>query len=286
MWKPAVPLIQSSNCCQNDSLQRRAKFNTAHSTSRLQRIVYRAVWLCYVPAGAKLCLESSTFEINFMALDKDPMHATMLKSFAQDVLNSLQNRKWCNGATVHQLGILVPHDDCYFSKALPQFKLRNYAVSSKKLTVVKWGIMPCLAFENAELYHVFCHGQCTVSTLLLIWLHSVFSHYKIHLVNALTERCIKTAIGIMKASWCHKLTNQLSLYVQHPAVSGPRNFRTSRSISITHSSTNLRTRQLWDINMLTTALHSSKQAEKWRQVRETFHKCSQMLVKKNSPMSS
>ena len=68
--------------------------------------------------GAKLCLEGSTFEVCFMALDKDPMHATMLNSFVQDVLNSLQNRKWCNGATVHQLGILVPFDDCYFSEAL------------------------------------------------------------------------------------------------------------------------------------------------------------------------
>jgi len=98
--------------------------------------------------GAKLCLEGSTFEVCFMALDKDPMHATMLNSFVQDVLNSLQNRKWCNGATVHQLGILVPFDDCYFSEALCngtlQFKMRNYAVSSRKLTVVKWGIMPCL----------------------------------------------------------------------------------------------------------------------------------------------
>jgi len=80
---------------RNDSFHRRVKINTARSTSRLHHDVYRAVWLCQVPMGVKLCLESSTFEVCFMALDKDPMHATMLNSFAQDVLNSLQNRKWC-----------------------------------------------------------------------------------------------------------------------------------------------------------------------------------------------
>jgi len=30
-----------------------------------------------------------------MALDKDLTHATMRNSFAQDVLNSSQNKKWC-----------------------------------------------------------------------------------------------------------------------------------------------------------------------------------------------
>ena len=92
----------------------------------------------------------------------------------------------------------------------------NYAVfSSLKCRIMPWS------------------GQLTVSTSLLIWLHSLFFHInKIHLVNTPTEWCITNAIGIIKASWRHRLTNQLSLYVQRPAVSGPRNFRISRSISI------------------------------------------------------
>jgi len=134
----------------------------------------------------------------------------------------------------------------------------NYAV----FTSLKCGIMPCVLPWT---------GQCTVSTSLLIWRSFCFFNInKIHLVNTPTEWCIKNAISIIKASWRNKLTNQLSLYVQCPAVSGPRNFRTSRSISISRSSTNLRTRQLWDI-MFTTALHSSKQAEKCPRVRETFN---------------
>jgi len=84
--------------------------------------------------GAKLCLEGGIFEVCFMALDKDPTHATMRNSSAQDVLSSLQNRTGCNGATVHQLGILVPFDDCYFSV-------------HSTLHSLKCGIMPCLA-EN------------------------------------------------------------------------------------------------------------------------------------------
>jgi len=70
---------------------------------------------------------------------------------------------------------------------------------------------------------------------------------KIHLVNVPTEWCITNTIGLIKASWRHILTNQLSQYVQRPAVSGPTNFITSRSISISRSSTNLHTPQLWDI---------------------------------------
>jgi len=62
-----------------------------------------------------------------------------------------------------------------------------------------------------------------------------------------------------------------SLYIQHPAVSGPRNFRTSKSISMSHSSTSLRAWRLRDINMFTTALHSPKQTEKRPRVQETFH---------------
>ena len=70
---------------------------------------------------------------------------------------------------------------------------------------------------------------------------------KIHLVNVPTEWCITNTIGLIKASWRHILTNQLSQYVQRPAVSGPTNFITSRSISISRSSANLHTPQLWDI---------------------------------------
>jgi len=145
----------------------------------------------------------------------------------------------------HLMTVTLPKHCAQYTS---QFKMRNYAVSSRKLTVVKWGIMPCLAVQNAVLCHAFCRGQCTVATSLLIWLHSLFFHInKIHLVNVPTEWCITHTIGMIKASRRHRLTNQLSLYAQRPAVSGPRNFRNSRSISISRSSTNLRTRQLWNI---------------------------------------
>ena len=91
---------------------------------------------------------------------------------------------------------------------------------------------------------------------------TLFHINKIHLVNVPTEWCITNTIGMIKASWRHRLTNQLSLYVQRPAVSGPRNFRTSRSISISRSSTNLRTRQLWDIKHKTCSqLHCTVQSK-------------------------
>jgi len=51
-----------------------------------------------------------------MALDKDLTHATMLNSSSQNVL--IFYRTDGNGATVHQLGILVPFHDCYFTEAL------------------------------------------------------------------------------------------------------------------------------------------------------------------------
>ena len=73
-----------------------------------------------------------------------------------------------------------------------------------------------------------CCNFVTYLASLFLFLHI----NKIHLVNTPTEWCITNAIGIIKASWRHRLTNQLSLYVQRPAVSGPRNFRISRSISI------------------------------------------------------
>jgi len=40
--------------------------------------------------------------------------------------------------------------------------------------------------------------------------------------------------------------------------------------SLFHSSTNLRVRQLWHINVFPTAVYDQKQAEKWPQVRKTF----------------
>jgi len=132
--------------------------------------------------------------------------------------------------------------------------MQNYAVSSS----LKYAVG--LTTDNALLQLRYLFG------------FTLFFHInKIHLVNAPTDWCITNAIGIIKASWRHRLTNQLSHYAQRPAVSAPRNFRTSRSISISRSSTNLSTRQLCDINMTTTALHSPKQAEKWPRVRETFH---------------
>jgi len=217
------------------------------STPRVQlqgfSTLYRAVWLCRVPAGAKLCLESSTFEVYFMASDKDLTHATMLNSSAQYVLNFLQNIwQWCYCTRTWN-----------FSSIWWLLLYRGTAHST--LHSLKCGIMPCLAVQNAEL----CRGQCTVSTSLLILLHSLFFHInKIHLVNVPTEWCITNTIGMIKASWRHRLTNQLSLYVQRPAVSGPRNFRTSRSISISRSSTNLRTRQLWDIKQLHCTVQSKQ----------------------------
>jgi len=42
---------------------------------------------------AKLCCESSTFKVNFMALGNYQTHANMFDTFAPDVLNSLQNKK-------------------------------------------------------------------------------------------------------------------------------------------------------------------------------------------------
>jgi len=53
-----------------------------------------------------------------MASDTEVTHATMLNSFAQDVLNSSQNKKSWSCRLLYQLGILVSFDDCYFSKAL------------------------------------------------------------------------------------------------------------------------------------------------------------------------
>jgi len=45
----------------------------------------------------KLCLESRTFKVYFVALYNDLTHVTMFDTFAQDLLNSLQKK---NGAAV------------------------------------------------------------------------------------------------------------------------------------------------------------------------------------------
>ena len=127
---------------------------------------------------------------------------------------------------------------------------------------LKCGIMPCVSPQTMHCLNIV---TCLASLFLFFHIN------KIHLVNAPTEWCITNAIGIIKALWCHRLTNQLSHYIQRQAVSGPINFRTSTSIFISRNSTNLRTRQLWDINMSTTALHSLNQPEKWPRVWEMFH---------------
>ena len=146
----------------------------------------------------------------------------------------------------------------------------NYATSSN----LKCRIMLCV---SPRTLHCFNFVTCLASLFLFFHIN------KIHLVNAPTEWSITNAIGIIKASWRHRLTNQLSHYIQQPAVLGPRNFRTSKSVSISGSSTNLLTRQLWDINMSTTAFHSPKQAEKWPRVQETFDGwCRRLLRHKRS----
>jgi len=51
-----------------------------------------------------------------MALGNVPTHATVLITFAPDLLNSLQNEK--GASTVHQQQTLVSFDNCWFSEAL------------------------------------------------------------------------------------------------------------------------------------------------------------------------
>ena len=231
MWKPVVPLILLSNCCRNDSLHRRAKINTAHSTARVQHIVYRAVWLCLVATGAKLCLERSTFKVHFMALDKDLTHATMLNSFAQDVWNSSQNKNWC---TCKLLYTCTPTWNFSFIWRLLLFQ----STAHSTLNSLKCGIMPCLMESNScqmRNYAVSSSLRCGIMPCVpprtmhcfnfvtcLAWLFLFFHINKIHLVNAPTEWGMTNVIGIIKVSWRHSLTNQLSLYVQRPAIWGPR----------------------------------------------------------------
>jgi len=64
-----------------------------HSTSSLQHIVFDTTWMCPVPKGAKLCCESSTFKVYFMASGNDLTRATTFDTFAQEVLNSIQNKR-------------------------------------------------------------------------------------------------------------------------------------------------------------------------------------------------
>jgi len=47
--------------------------------------------LCLV-TSVKLCLESRTFKVYFVALYNDLTHVTMFDTFAQDLLNSLQKK--------------------------------------------------------------------------------------------------------------------------------------------------------------------------------------------------
>ena len=80
--------------------------------------------------------------------------------------------------------------------------------------------MPCLTVSNAELCHVFRRGQCTVSILLLAWLHSEISKRKYYqsqflecgndsaklwkLINTLTNSQVKTH------SYPNKLLNPIN----------------------------------------------------------------------------
>jgi len=93
-----VQLIGLSNHCQNDSLHLCAKINT-----RIQLPGFTT--LCTGLSGCVFSLRVQSlspkqhFKVYFMALDKNLMHATMLNSFAQNVLNSSQN-KFKSGAPV------------------------------------------------------------------------------------------------------------------------------------------------------------------------------------------
>ena len=68
MWKPAVPLIRSSNCCRRDSLHRHAKINTERSTSRLQQL-YTGLSGCAVSLQLRSFVWKAAL-LNFMALDQ------------------------------------------------------------------------------------------------------------------------------------------------------------------------------------------------------------------------
>ena len=66
------------------------------------------------------------------------------------MLNSLKNKEWCTAPVLYTnfefcfhvtTVTFLKHCTHYTS----QFKMWNYVVSSRKLTVVKWGIMLCLA---------------------------------------------------------------------------------------------------------------------------------------------
>jgi len=133
-----------------------------------------------------------------MALDNYLMHATMFNIFAADALNSLQNKKWCT-CNVHQLRILVYFRKQHWLQHTSQFKMLIYAI--------RYAAMHCFNFIT-----------CLTSLFLFFHINTI------HLVNASTEQYITNVIRVIKASWRHGLTNQLSLYVQHPAISGPRDF--------------------------------------------------------------
>jgi len=108
--------------------------------------------------GAKLCLESGTFRVDFIALDNHWMHAPMFNTFCTRCVNFCTEQK-----NVH----------LYRTPTL------NFSLFSEALSTVHFTV------QNVDIFRC---GQCTVSTSLLLWLHSLFFHInKIHLLNASTK---------------------------------------------------------------------------------------------------
>ena len=179
------------------------KSTTARSTSKLLHTVFSAVLSCLVPMCAKLCHESSTFTVNFMTLGNYRMHATMFNTFARDVFSSLQNKKCAP----------VLYTNFEF-----QFIFRS--IEHSTLRSLKCRYMPYVTLRTMHGFvFVTCLGftLCFFTSIRFIWWMPQTKWYT-------------NAIGIIKASWCQRLTNQWSLYVEHPAVSGPRDFSTSWAI--------------------------------------------------------
>jgi len=155
------------------------------STPRIQlpglsALCVYCVWLCLVPTGARLCLESSTSKVYFMTWDNDPTHATTFNTFAPDVLNSLQNNIRCT-CTVHQLWILVSFDGLLF-----------WSTVDCTLHISKCRIMPCLA-ENYSLemgnYAESSSSKCGIMTCVpLQTMHSF------NFVTCLTSLFLFTSI--------------------------------------------------------------------------------------------
>jgi len=81
--------------------------------------------------------------------------------------------------------------------------------------------------QCAQLLHISTLCSALSSRISSLWVQSFVAKAAVRFiwVSTSTEWYITNTIGIIKASWHHRLTNRLSLYVQHPAVSGPRDFQ-------------------------------------------------------------